>query len=105
MCWGPACSALKKSWFAYKMAGKSGTYRGDIAWRINKIQNAMGIKKSEFPKLPQRVSEELTKEEIQLREEEEEEGKWDLETKIQESTESEDEDNDWGDEFPRLNTP
>ena len=70
---GSSVQRFEECWFAYKMAGKSGTYRGDIAWRINTIQNAMGIKKSEFPELPQRVGEELTKEEIQLRKEEEEE--------------------------------
>jgi hypothetical protein len=32
MCWGPACSALKKSWYAYKKLGQVGSYRGDIAY-------------------------------------------------------------------------
>jgi hypothetical protein len=63
MCWGPACSALKKSWYSYKRAGKEGVYRGDIAFRINKIQNAMGIQKSEFPELDtQWVDEQFSKE-------------------------------------------
>ncbi len=73
MCWGPACSALRKSWYAYKMAGRQGGYRGDIAFRINRIQAAMGIPKIEFHELdPGWVDEQLTEEEIQLRREEEE---------------------------------
>ncbi|MGA9153073.1 MAG: hypothetical protein WBZ36_21055 [Candidatus Nitrosopolaris sp.] len=77
MCWGPACSALRKSWYAYKMAGRQGGYRADIAFRINRIQAAMGIPKIEFHELdPRWVDEQLTEEEIQLRREEEEEDDW-----------------------------
>lgn len=77
MCWGPACSALRKSWYAYKMAGRQGGYRSDIAFRINRIQAAMGIPKIEFHELdPRWVDEQLTEEEIQLRREEEEEDDW-----------------------------
>src|SRR5215469_10536906 len=73
MCWGPACSALRKSWYAYKMAGHQGGYRADIAFRINRIQAAMGIPKIEFHELdPRWVDEQLTEEEIQLRREDEE---------------------------------
>jgi hypothetical protein len=84
MCWGPACSALKKSWREYKIAGRNGEPRGDIAWRINRIQSAMGIEKSQFPELEgmndEESEEELTDEEIQLRREEKEEssGEWNL---------------------------
>jgi hypothetical protein len=69
MCWGPACSAIKKSWWAFKMAGKNGGYRTDIAFRINRIQAAMGIPRTPFAELdPQWVDEQLAKEEeIQLR--------------------------------------
>ena len=77
MCWGPACSSLKKSWQAYKAAGRNGMYRTDIAWRINAIQNAMGIEKSEFPELE---GMETSDEEIQLkREEREDAGDWGFE--------------------------
>ncbi|MFZ0220378.1 MAG: hypothetical protein WAM42_01625 [Candidatus Nitrosopolaris sp.] len=77
MCWGPACSALRKSWYAYKMAGRQGGYRADIAFRINRIQAVMGIPKIEFHELdPRWVDEQLTEEEIQLRREEEEEDDW-----------------------------
>jgi len=65
MCWGPACSALRKSWFACKFAGKGGLYRGDIAYRIRTIQGATGIKNSEFPELEGLDDEELTKEGLQ----------------------------------------
>jgi hypothetical protein len=69
MCWGPACNSLRKLWKSYKIAGQNGEPRGDIAWRINKIQSAMGIEKSEFPEL-EGIGRELTDEEIQLRREE-----------------------------------
>jgi hypothetical protein len=77
MCWEPACSVVRKSWYAYKMAGRQGGYRSDIAFRINRIQAAMGIPKIEFHELdPRWVDEQLTEEEIQLRREEEEEDDW-----------------------------
>ena len=49
MRWGPAVSALKKLWKSYKIAGRTGEPRSDLAWKINQIQKAMGIEKSEFP--------------------------------------------------------
>jgi len=81
MCSGPA---LKKSWKEYKMAGRNGMYRGDIAWGINRIQSAMGIEKSEYPELEgisdEESEEELNDEEIQLRREEKEDaGDWGFE--------------------------
>ena len=80
MCFGPSCEALRKSWYAYKRLGKDGGYRGDIAYRINKIQKALGFPKSEFPELdPQWIDEELSKEDIQLKKEEHNEGEWNLE--------------------------
>jgi hypothetical protein len=69
-------------------------YRGDIAYRIRTIQDAMGIKKSEFPELEGLNDEELTKEEIQLRKEEEEEGEWDSNLDLEQSTDQEDEEDD-----------
>src|SRR5215469_322306 len=74
MNFGQAISALKKSWKAYNIAGRNGTYRTDIAYRIRSIQNAMGIEKSEFPELEGMGDEdqELTDEEVQLKREEQE---------------------------------
>ena len=81
MCWGPACNSLKKLWKSYKIAGRNGEPRRDIAWKINAIQKAMGIPKSEFPELEgMEMDEELTEEEIQLkREEREDAGDWGFE--------------------------
>jgi hypothetical protein len=47
----PAVSALKKLWKSYKIAGRTGEPRSDTAWKINRIQAAMGLEKSEFPEL------------------------------------------------------
>jgi hypothetical protein len=52
MNWGQACSALKKSWLAYKLAGRNGGYRADIGWRIQKIQRSMGIQVTQFEDVP-----------------------------------------------------
>ena len=82
MCWGPACNSLKKLWKSYKIAGRNGEPRRDIAWKINAIQKAMGIEKSEFPELEgmETNDEEMTDEEIQLkREEREDAGDWGFE--------------------------
>jgi hypothetical protein len=51
MNWGQCCSALKRSWKAYEIAGRNGEPRRDIAWRIRNIQTQMGIEKSDFPEL------------------------------------------------------
>src|SRR5215469_18944106 len=84
MCWGPACNSLKKLWKSYKIAGRNGEPRRDIAWKINQIQNAMGIEKSEFPELEGMETgyEEMTvEEEIELRREENEDADdWEFET-------------------------
>jgi len=97
MCWGPACNSLKKLWKSYKIAGRTGEPRSDIAWKINTIQKAMGIQKSEFPELEgMEMDEELTEEEIQLkREEREEAGDWGFE-KPEEFTE------EWSEEDKQL---
>lgn len=82
MCWGPACNSLKKLWKSYKIAGRNGEPRRDIAWKINAIQKAMGIEKSEFPELEgmETSDEEMADEEIQLkREEREDAGDWGFE--------------------------
>lgn len=64
-------------WKRYKIAGRTGEPRSDLAWKINQIQKAMGIEKSEFPELEGMES---TDEEIELRREEREEsgGDWNL---------------------------
>lgn len=51
MRFGPAVSALKKLWKSYKIAGRNGEPRGDIAWNIRNIQRAMGIPESQFEEL------------------------------------------------------
>jgi hypothetical protein len=51
MCWGPACNSLKKLWKSYKIAGRNGEPRGDIAMKIRNVQSSMGIQQSEFPEL------------------------------------------------------
>jgi hypothetical protein len=76
ICFGPSCEALRKSWYAYKRLGRDGGYRGDIAYRINKIQNALGFPMSEFPELGPWVDEEFSKEDIQLKKEEQDEDEW-----------------------------
>ena len=82
MCWGPACSALRKSRYAYKQLGRTGQYRNDIAYRITKIQNAMGIAKTEFAELGP-YTEEWSEEDKQLRREEQDEGDWDFESEME----------------------
>jgi hypothetical protein len=74
MNWGQCCSALKRSWKAYKIAGRNGEPRGDIAWRILNIQTQMGIEKSDFPELEgvDTDDEETSEEETELRREERE---------------------------------
>ena len=42
---------MKRSWLAYKLAGRNGMFRGDLAWRINRLKSAMGIERSNFPEL------------------------------------------------------
>src|SRR5215471_16292440 len=111
MCWGPACNSLKKLWKSYKIAGRNGEPRRDIAWKINAIQKAMGIQKSEFPELEgMELDEELTEEEIQLKREEREDAgnsgfekpeefteEWSEEDKQlrREEREAEEENDDW----------
>ena len=51
MCWGPSCNSLKKLWKSYKIAGRTGEVRSDIAWNIRNIQRAMGIPESQFEEL------------------------------------------------------
>ena len=48
MCWGPACEAMRKSWFHYKMLKREGDKGWDIILRINKLQRGLGIPMTEF---------------------------------------------------------
>jgi hypothetical protein len=48
---GPAWNSLKKLWKSYKIAGRTGEPRSDTAWKINRLQVAMGLEKSDFPEL------------------------------------------------------
>jgi len=49
---GEVTSALKRSWKAYKIAGQNGEPRRDIAWRINYLEDGLGlIEKATFPEL------------------------------------------------------
>jgi hypothetical protein len=80
MNYGRAVSALRKSWTAYRIAGRNGEPRADLALRIVRIQSALGIEKSVFPELQgmEMDDEELSEEEIELRKEEKQEngGDW-----------------------------
>lgn len=70
MRFGSACSVLKKTWKNFKAAGHGGTgWRGDLAYRINKIQDAMGIPLTEFEEYPYVYGEEeaASQEEWELR--------------------------------------
>lgn len=102
MCWGSACSAIKKLWKSYKIAGRTGEPRSDIAWKIRNIQRAMGIPESQFEELEGMDDEEeaLSAEEVELQREEQKEnsGGWDtnFETSPESCTEV------WGDEDKQL---
>jgi hypothetical protein len=83
MNWGRAVSALRKSWTAYRIAGRNGEPRADLAYRIRSIQSSLGIEKSTFPELEgmdDEESNEISDEETELRREEKEEsgGDWNL---------------------------
>jgi hypothetical protein len=64
-----AISSLKGSWQNYKIAGRNGETREDIKYRINFIQDSLGLEQS-FPEL---AEEEQEPAEYRLREEEEQE--------------------------------
>jgi hypothetical protein len=80
MCWGPACSSLKRLWKSYKIAGRSEEARSDIAWKIRNIQRSMGIQETFFEELEGMDDEEeaLSAEEAKLQREEQEEGEWNI---------------------------
>lgn len=82
--WGQACSSLKKLWKSYKIAGRNGESRSWQAWKINRIQSAMGLELSTFPELQgmgydeeleetSNEDQELTADEVAAKREEEDE--------------------------------
>ena len=80
---GQSISALRKSWRAYKIAGRNGEPRKDLAYRINHIEDSLGLEKFHFEELAEMgiYNEEPSAEEAQLRREEEQEessGEWNL---------------------------
>jgi hypothetical protein len=91
MTFGTSFEALRKSWFSYKRSRKDGFPASDVAFRILKIQKALGLPLSEFPELDSDwvnqelesesgsgeisddyYGQEMSQEEIQLRKEERE---------------------------------
>ena len=48
---GVAWNSLKKLWKSYKIAGRTGEPRRDIAWKINRLQAGLDLERSEFPEL------------------------------------------------------
>jgi len=67
--WGPAVSALKKLWKSYKFAGRTGEPRSDLAWKINRVQFAMGLEKSQFPELEGMDYDDFEEDQVQSAEE------------------------------------
>ena len=96
---GGCISALKKLWKSYKIAGRNGEPRGDIAWNIRNLQGSLGIERSHFPELEGMDDDE----ELQLKSEEDEENLgtnepyWSEEDKqlLKEELEAEKENDDW----------
>jgi hypothetical protein len=99
MCFGPACSSLRKLWKSYKIASRTGESRSWQAYKIVQIERAMGLEVSQFPELAgmqvetdeeanESTEEELTAEEITLRREE-------LESEVGTSTETEEDTSEW----------
>jgi hypothetical protein len=64
---GGCISSLKRSWRVFEIAGRNGEPRGDLAWRINHVQDTLGIPLTEFEEYPgiyQSQEEILKKEEV-----------------------------------------
>src|SRR5215467_12291360 len=83
MTFAQACSALKRSWFAYKMSRKQDVgHNSELSWRINRIQYYLGIPLTECEtgpsvewvieqlSLEEATGEGITAEEMELRHEE-----------------------------------
>jgi hypothetical protein len=89
---GACISALKRSWKGYRIAGRNGEPRDDIAYRIRNLQSALGIEQS-FSELGEESAEVLTK----STETEEDTSEWSTLDKqlLKEERESEKESDDW----------
>ena len=84
--WGGACSALKKLWKSYRIAGRNYGVdsRRDICWKIRNIQTALGIEKTHFEELEgmvddeqsEETTDEWSSEDKQLLQEEQENDDW-----------------------------
>jgi len=86
MTFGAAINSLKKLWFSYKMAGKSGTgYRADIAYKINEVKRALGLPRSRFPEL----------EGMEEEEENQQEDDWNVDQVLGRGNQEEEESDDW----------
>jgi hypothetical protein len=93
---------LKKLWKSYKIAGRTGEVRSDIAWNIRNIQRAMGIPESQFEELEGMDDEETEAQEVEenwgfnsgISEESSELTELDKQLKREEQ-ESQDEEDDW----------
>jgi hypothetical protein len=74
MTFGRSCESLRKSWYALKRSRKEGSYYNkDLEFRINRIQSALGFPRTHFDDLDQEwVDQELSREEQQLKREEDE---------------------------------
>jgi hypothetical protein len=79
MNFGKSFEALRKTWYAYKRSKKDGLPATDLAFRILNLQKFLGLPLSEFEELDRYgggsnnewVEEELSRENQQLRKEEE----------------------------------
>lgn len=81
MRFGSACSALKKLWKSYKIAGRSESREAILHGKLIAYNLPLGIERSQFPELEgmnDDEDQELTDEELELKKEEEEEssGVW-----------------------------
>jgi hypothetical protein len=102
--WGGACSALKKLWKSYRIAGRNYGVdsRRDICWKIRNIQRAMGIPESQFEEFEGMDDEETEAQEVEenwgfnsgISEESSELTELDKQLKREEQ-ESQDEEDDW----------
>ena len=93
--WGGACSALKKLWKSYRIAGRNYGVdsRRDICWKIRNIQTALGIEKTHFEKLEGMIDDEESEEGLRRSNTDE----WSSEDKqlLQEEIAEEQENDDW----------
>ncbi len=71
MTFGKCFESLRKTWYSYKRNKKEGLPAPDLAFRILKLQKALGLPLSEFDELDSEwVNDELTSDDLELRREE-----------------------------------